>query len=218
MLNSPKMQRIQRSVRINEGQLLGLAEKARWVRFDQIDWNKIKICIIRYDCVVAGHLYKRCSDSNKWLIRWFRLYQVHVRTRDFRQQCLSHFSTKNLLFYYDGEQSSKPAGVIFLEVRNGGFKVFIRLEILNSSVPLPSLFTPSKLRKCWSYLLVCRLYIWALVGRLWFVSICCILWLMVTHITHHTTCSFIYIKISMSQPRCISRSFMSQDSKIWHTY
>ena len=31
MLNSPKMQRIQRSVRINEGQLLGLAEKARWV-------------------------------------------------------------------------------------------------------------------------------------------------------------------------------------------
>ena len=30
MLNSPKMQRIQRSVRINEGQLLGLAEKARW--------------------------------------------------------------------------------------------------------------------------------------------------------------------------------------------
>ena len=30
MLNSPKMQRIQRSVRINDGQLLGLAEKARW--------------------------------------------------------------------------------------------------------------------------------------------------------------------------------------------
>ena len=31
MLNSPKMQRIQRSVRINEGQLLGMAEKARLV-------------------------------------------------------------------------------------------------------------------------------------------------------------------------------------------
>ena len=26
------------------------------------------------------------------------------------------FNPKNLLFYYDGEQSSKPAGVIFLEV------------------------------------------------------------------------------------------------------
>ena len=30
----------------------------------------------RYDCVLAGHLYKRCADSNKWLVRWFRLYQV----------------------------------------------------------------------------------------------------------------------------------------------
>lgn len=28
----------------------------------------------------------------------------------------SVFNPKNLLFYYDGEQSSKPAGVIFLEV------------------------------------------------------------------------------------------------------
>lgn len=28
---SPKVQRMQRSIRINEGQLLGLAEKARWV-------------------------------------------------------------------------------------------------------------------------------------------------------------------------------------------
>ncbi|XP_023333747.1 ras-specific guanine nucleotide-releasing factor 1, partial [Eurytemora carolleeae] len=80
---SPKMQRIQRSVRINEGQLLGLAEKARYSQ-------------PLYDCVLAGHLYKRCSDSNKWLLRWFRLYQ-------------------NLLFYYDSEQCSKPTGVIFLE-------------------------------------------------------------------------------------------------------
>ena len=29
---SPKMQRMQRSIRINDGQLLGLAEKARWKR------------------------------------------------------------------------------------------------------------------------------------------------------------------------------------------
>ncbi len=31
---------------------------------------------VRYDSVLAGHLYKRCSDSSKWLLRWFRLYQV----------------------------------------------------------------------------------------------------------------------------------------------
>ena len=55
---SPKVQRIQRSIRINEGQLLGLAEKAR------------------YDSRLAGFLYKRCADNNKWLLRWFRLYQV----------------------------------------------------------------------------------------------------------------------------------------------
>ena len=61
---SPKVQRMQqlalpsRTVRINEGQLLGLAEKAR------------------YDSRRAGYLYKRCSDSSKWLQRWFRLYQV----------------------------------------------------------------------------------------------------------------------------------------------
>ena len=62
MLSSPKVQRMQlahyRTVRINEGQLLGLAEKAR------------------YDSRRAGYLYKRCSDSSKWLQRWFRLYQV----------------------------------------------------------------------------------------------------------------------------------------------
>ena len=56
---SPKVQRMQRSIRINEGQLLGLAEKAR------------------YDSRLAGILHKRCADSNKWLLRWFRLYQVN---------------------------------------------------------------------------------------------------------------------------------------------
>ena len=69
----------------------------------------------RYDCVLAGHLFKRCSDSNKWLIRWFRLYQVGVR-RKMSIDEHDDFNLKNLLFYYDGEQSSKPAGVIFLEV------------------------------------------------------------------------------------------------------
>ncbi|XP_071743969.1 ras-specific guanine nucleotide-releasing factor 2-like isoform X3 [Lepeophtheirus salmonis] len=78
LMMSPKMQRIQRTVRINDGQLLGLAEKAR------------------YDSRLAGFLFKRCSDSSKWLLRWFRLYQ-------------------NLLFYYDNENTVKPIGVIFLE-------------------------------------------------------------------------------------------------------
>jgi hypothetical protein len=60
---SPKVQRMQRSIRINDGQLLGLAEKAR------------------YDSRLSGFLYKRCADSNKWLLRWFRLYQVQKTTR-----------------------------------------------------------------------------------------------------------------------------------------
>lgn len=59
LMLSPKVQRMQRSIRINEGQLLGLAEKAR------------------YDSRLAGILHKRCADSNKWLLRWFRLYQVN---------------------------------------------------------------------------------------------------------------------------------------------
>jgi hypothetical protein len=59
MMLSPKLhQRMQRTVRINDGQLLGIAEKAR------------------YDARKCGYLYKRCSDSSKWLSRWFRLYQV----------------------------------------------------------------------------------------------------------------------------------------------
>ena len=60
MMLSPKMQRMQRSVRINDGQLLGLAEKAR------------------YDSRLSGYLYKRSSDNSKWLLRWFRLYQVRA--------------------------------------------------------------------------------------------------------------------------------------------
>uniref|UniRef100_A0A336LMH0 CSON014623 protein n=1 Tax=Culicoides sonorensis TaxID=179676 RepID=A0A336LMH0_CULSO len=43
-----------------------------------------------------GYLHKRTSDSNKWQLRWFILYQ-------------------NLLFYYDSETSTRPLGLIFLE-------------------------------------------------------------------------------------------------------
>ncbi|XP_069935967.1 ras-specific guanine nucleotide-releasing factor 2-like, partial [Cherax quadricarinatus] len=72
---SPKMQR---TIRINENQVLMLAEKAR------------------HDHNYSGYLYKRSSDSNKWQLRWFTLYQ-------------------NLLFYSEGEASAKPSGVIMLE-------------------------------------------------------------------------------------------------------
>lgn len=58
----------------------------------------IKIVSIMFTSYIrlSGYLYKRCSDSSKWLLRWFRLYQ-------------------NLLFYYDGESSARPIGIIFLE-------------------------------------------------------------------------------------------------------
>ncbi|XP_043192498.1 ras-specific guanine nucleotide-releasing factor 2-like [Amphibalanus amphitrite] len=51
---SPKMQR---GVRINDNQLLMLAEKAR------------------YDQYMCGSLYKRTCDNSKWQLRWFNLYQ-----------------------------------------------------------------------------------------------------------------------------------------------
>ncbi|XP_043476334.1 ras-specific guanine nucleotide-releasing factor 2-like isoform X2 [Leptopilina heterotoma] len=51
---SPKMQR---TVRVNESQLLMLSEKAR------------------YDHSISGYLHKRTSDSTKWQSRWFVLYQ-----------------------------------------------------------------------------------------------------------------------------------------------
>uniref|UniRef100_A0A182MAZ2 PH domain-containing protein n=1 Tax=Anopheles culicifacies TaxID=139723 RepID=A0A182MAZ2_9DIPT len=51
---SPKMQR---SVRVNENQLIMLSDRAQ------------------YDHSMHGHLHKRTSDNNKWQMRWFVLYQ-----------------------------------------------------------------------------------------------------------------------------------------------
>ena len=59
---SPKMQR---PIRINESQLLILAERAR------------------YDATIAGFLYKRTSDGSKWQLRWFTLYQASSCTSVF---------------------------------------------------------------------------------------------------------------------------------------
>lgn len=50
----------------------------------------------RQDATVTGHLYKRSNYSGKWRLRWFALYQ-------------------NLLFYFDSEHDSKPAGLVVLE-------------------------------------------------------------------------------------------------------
>jgi hypothetical protein len=52
---SPKMQR---TVRVNENQLIMLSERAH------------------YDHSQAGYLHKRSADSSKWQLRWFVLYQV----------------------------------------------------------------------------------------------------------------------------------------------
>lgn len=52
---SPKMQR---TIRVNENQLLNLSERAH------------------YDHSLAGYLHKRTADSTKWQSRWFVLYQV----------------------------------------------------------------------------------------------------------------------------------------------
>ncbi|KAJ8918692.1 hypothetical protein NQ315_015012 [Exocentrus adspersus] len=51
---SPKMQR---TIRINENQLIMLSERAH------------------FDHSQAGYLHKRSADSNKWQLRWFVLYQ-----------------------------------------------------------------------------------------------------------------------------------------------
>ncbi|XP_046610239.1 ras-specific guanine nucleotide-releasing factor 2-like [Neodiprion virginianus] len=51
---SPKMQR---TVRVNDAQLVMLSERAH------------------FDHSLAGHLHKRTADSAKWQLRWFVLYQ-----------------------------------------------------------------------------------------------------------------------------------------------
>ncbi|XP_046679239.1 ras-specific guanine nucleotide-releasing factor 1-like [Homalodisca vitripennis] len=51
---SPKMQR---TVRVNDSQLVMLSERAH------------------FDHSVAGYLHKKTADSTKWQLRWFILYQ-----------------------------------------------------------------------------------------------------------------------------------------------
>ncbi|KAL3290090.1 hypothetical protein HHI36_023458, partial [Cryptolaemus montrouzieri] len=51
---SPKMQR---TIRVNDNQLVMLSERAH------------------YDNSQAGYLHKRSADCSKWQLRWFVLYQ-----------------------------------------------------------------------------------------------------------------------------------------------
>lgn len=48
---------MQKTVRINEGQLLYLANKAR------------------QENTTSGYLHKKSADTGKWQLRWFALYQ-----------------------------------------------------------------------------------------------------------------------------------------------
>lgn len=49
---------MQRTVRVNDSQLVMLSERAH------------------YDHNMTGYLYKKTADSTKWQQRWFVLYQV----------------------------------------------------------------------------------------------------------------------------------------------
>ncbi|KAK3096923.1 hypothetical protein FSP39_004801 [Pinctada imbricata] len=69
---------MQKAVRINENQLLYLAAKCR------------------RENTIAGYLHKKSTDSGKWQLRYFVLYQ-------------------NLLFYFESEAAQRPSGVALLE-------------------------------------------------------------------------------------------------------
>ncbi|XP_064620078.1 ras-specific guanine nucleotide-releasing factor 2-like isoform X2 [Lineus longissimus] len=69
---------MQKAIRLNENQLLHLAAKAR------------------QENTLNGYLYKKSTDTGKWQLRWFALYQ-------------------NCLFYYENESTPKPSGVALLE-------------------------------------------------------------------------------------------------------
>lgn len=69
---------MQKAIRFNESQILYLANKAR------------------QENTLCSYLYKKSSDTGKWQLRWFILYQ-------------------NFLFYFENETSSRPSGVALLE-------------------------------------------------------------------------------------------------------
>ncbi|KAL3866718.1 hypothetical protein ACJMK2_043999, partial [Sinanodonta woodiana] len=69
---------MQKAIRFNESQLLYLVGKAR------------------HENTISSYLYKKSSDTGKWQMRYFVLYQ-------------------NFLFYFENESSNRPSGVALLE-------------------------------------------------------------------------------------------------------
>lgn len=49
-----------------------------------------------HDNGIRGYLFKRTSENSKWQLRYFVLFQ-------------------NILFYFENDAATKPAGLIFLE-------------------------------------------------------------------------------------------------------
>lgn len=101
---SPKMQR---AVRVNDAQLILLAERAacdngsirvhtHTHRMTNESLDSVYNIYSSTNTQQRGYLQKRSTDCNRWQMRFFQLYQ-------------------NLLFYYDQESSTRPTGVIFLE-------------------------------------------------------------------------------------------------------
>lgn len=111
---SPKMQRC---VRVNDTQLLMLAERA------QYDHSMVMKCLSGFEIMNVwlslqhGQLHKRNSDNQKWQTRWFILYQVFEAAFKVCYICCSNLFVplQNLLFYYDCESAVRPSGLIFLE-------------------------------------------------------------------------------------------------------
>jgi len=50
----------------------------------------------RRENTIAGYLHKKSSDTGKWQLRYFILYQ-------------------NLLFYFENESAARPSGLAMLE-------------------------------------------------------------------------------------------------------
>jgi len=67
---------MQRTIRVNENQLLNLSERAH------------------YDHSLAGYLHKRTADSTKWQSRWFVLYQVSTSSASLMGQKLTAGKSK----------------------------------------------------------------------------------------------------------------------------
>lgn len=77
-LSSEPYDKMQKSVRYNEGHALFLA------------------AVARKEGTKRGYLSKKTAENSRWHEKFFALYQ-------------------NILFYFENEQSARPAGIYLLE-------------------------------------------------------------------------------------------------------